>query len=224
MHTAMTFMVRCRRMYCSLTELLVTRIPMKPTAHISRVFNLGTGEGTAAPLRKRIVLSNQIAAILVVIMLVGAPTNLQSEDRAMLLGLTLLAGVAVSVPVLNGIGLTTISRLVLVLAPPVLLIGPFVIAGPVGLSHLMVLPYALLTMSLLPLILFHEKSERLQQRIGIVVIGLVLLGHDRLLVPALASEDQAWAEAELGEIKLGAVILWGLIIASVRFLGQENSD
>ena len=53
----------------------------------------------------------------------------------MLVGFLLLVIIAIGVPLLNKQGRTTASRLILILCPPLLLIGPSALVGSIKLAH-----------------------------------------------------------------------------------------
>ncbi len=55
---------------------------MSPPVILNHIFNLGVRDEVALPVRRRIALSNQIAGILVVIILTGLSTSLALEDYA----------------------------------------------------------------------------------------------------------------------------------------------
>ncbi len=190
---------------------------------LARLFALGAGPGLSTAVRGRIVLSNQIAAIVVVIALVAIGTGDWQRERSLLYGYSLLAAAAVAAPVLNAIGHATASRLVLVVCPPLILLGAGVLGGAGKLGYVLAFPYALIAISLLPLLLFHAPSEKLPWRVGVVLVGSILLGHDWLLARTLGEEERRLLGGIMGDTKAAQMILWGLIIASVQFALHAHS-
>ena len=169
----------------------------------------------------RLVLTGQVALILVLVAAVGIPGNLRDGDHAMATGLGLLLVVSVGTPALSAGGQFAAARLLLVLGSPVLLLAPALLGGGVNAANLAALPYVVLTISLLPTLVFAPVAERRLRGASNLCMLLILLGHDLAL-------------ARVGELppppepaKAAQLILWLLLMASMRFVearGTERTD
>jgi hypothetical protein len=177
--------------------------------------------GVAPALRERLVLTSQIALVLAVISAIGVAANLHVGDPAMVVGSASLLVVTAAVPTLVAGGRFGAARAVLVVGSPALMLGPAVL-GPallgdgIRLANLAALPYAVLTMSLLPSLVFEPSTERAPRAVCNVYLLAILLTHD-LLIARLAGH----ATPPLN-VKLVQVALWILMLASLRFAEQAG--
>ena len=182
------------------------------------LFALGTRGETDASLGRRLVLCNQVALAVVVVGLVGAVSNVEAREWPVVIGSGLLVPVSVAVLVLNGLGLTTASRVVLVLVPPLVVWLPPLLAGSIGVGNIIALPYAILVMSLLPHLLLRSEAERGLRWLGVLVTGGVLVAIDWSLVGFLEEGARAVMEPRYPGLKTPQLLLWALLGATASFL------
>lgn len=189
---------------------------------LGHIVSLGIDDALEPYKRRRVALSNQIALLLVPVVLIGIVLNVTGGDAGMALGFVALLPVIAAVPLLNQAGRRGASRLVLIAAPPIVLVLAPMLSGSISVGNFLAIPYAILTMSLLPLLLFHSEEERILRRIGITLLALFLFTHDRFLMQVLTDEAHKLMAADYTIIKLPQVILWAAILASNRFVAEGD--
>jgi len=185
---------------------------------LDRIVRPASLAGLPRALRARVVLTSQIALLLIGITAIGVPANILAEDRAMVAGSLLLLVIVAGTPALVAAGRFDAARLLLVLGGPAALMGPALLGGGVAVANLSALPYAVLTMSLLPALVFEPREERRMRAGCNAYLGIVVAGHDLVL-------------ARLGGLpapplnaKLAQLVLWLLVLATVRFIEQRGGD
>ena len=159
-----------------------------------------------------------------VVAVVGAASNLVSEEWPMVVASGLLLLVCAAVLFLNRLGRTTASRILLVLAPPLVMWLPPLIARSVGAADVVALPYAVLIMSLLPYLLLRPGVEGGLRWLGVLVTGGVLVGIDWSLVQYLEEDARAAMAPLYPGVKLPQILLWAALGAMAAFLeGPDES-
>lgn len=189
---------------------------MRPLPLLTRITRPASLGETPPSRRDRLVLANQIAVLLVPVAVLGGAGNAVSGDRAMATGLGLLILVAFGTPGLCAAGRFTAARALLVLGSPVLLLGPGMLGASFQVANLAALPYAVLTMSLLPTLVFDPDAERRLRGSCNLALLVVLLGHDHLLAHIAGQPGPA------ADTKMAQAALWLAALASLRFLEDRD--
>ena len=175
----------------------------------ARLLRPASLDAVAPVRRERLVMACRIALLLPAIVLMGVPANVALGDAPMAVGTTLLLVLTVATPVLVAAGRFDAGRLVLVLGGPLALMGPAVLAGGVVVANLTALPYAVLTMSPMPALVFAPEEGRLRSACN-AYFAVVLLGHDLLL--ARLSE----LPAPPLNVKLAQLVLWLIMVLTLH--------
>jgi hypothetical protein len=188
------------------------------TGVLTRIVRPAALDAAAPALRTRLVLSNQIALILACISAIGIAANAVLGDGAMVVGSALLLIPVAGTPRLMAGARPDAARLLLVLGGPLLLMGPGLLGDGVDLANLVALPYAVLTMSLLPSLVFDPRTERGLRSWCNVYLGLILVGHD------LALAHVGGQALPPPNAKLAQLVLWALILAALHFTGRQRHE
>ncbi|WP_020528796.1 GAF domain-containing sensor histidine kinase [Flexithrix dorotheae] len=191
---------------------------------LTRVSKLGIKEANISPLsNKQVILSNQISLIFIPIMIVTVAINIGVGNVPPIISFSSLFFLSLLVLFLNKLGFSFISRVLLGVFPPILIILPIVSIGLAHAGSYFGTLFASLGLSVLPLLLFSYKTEK-GILIGVLIIHfLLIVFQDYLLrLNVESSVNLSFIDQNIIYLKVPQVILWMIINLSLIFLKKVN--
>lgn len=187
--------------------------------------NVGVDHNTSRMNQKEIILSNKISLLLLPLAIIGIAMSYFGGVYFTTIGFSLFILFLICVFPLNKFGKSIIARFGLSVLPQLFLLLPNVISGIEKVENYLAFSYIFIGLTIIPLLLFHDKKDRNILAIALIINLLVILFYDLLLVWSEKSEiDIRLIEDNYAYYKLPQIILWVLMVSAFHFLKKENSQ
>ncbi len=188
-----------------------------------KVSKLGVNETKLSSSSKQIILSNQISLIFMPIILITIAINIGIGNLPPIISFSSLLFLSFLVLLLNKLGYSFLSRVLLGSLPPVLLVLPILIIGLVHAGSYLGTVFASLGLGVLPLLLFNYKEEKRILTIILSIHFILIAFQDYLLRLNVGSQvNLEFIDENFIYLKVPQVILLVIINLSLIFLKKVN--
>jgi signal transduction histidine kinase len=174
----------------------------------------GTDPEKSRVQQREVILCNELIILLLPVSFLAIVFGYHFGGMPSLITYTLFVALLGCAFLLNRYGYHTLSRWLLSAFPPLVLIFPFFFAAEVQSGEYHTLPYALVGFTVIPLVLFSGKSEKLALTL-LLSIHFLVLTYFNLLMP--------YEGTHLLMHTIPHMVFWVFLVAAFQFLKRERN-
>jgi len=188
-----------------------------------RISNLGLRTTYGYSLQKEVIITNRMCLLLIPLLLLSILLEAANDNLPVVFSFIFFLIMVFIVIWMNARGSIKPARIILSVFPPVLLLSAPLISGEVNEGNYLGFSYALLGLSIIPLLIFHMDEERSYMLVMLIFHLLLLAFYDRILMMVDSRADELlWLHRNYALFKGTQIMLWIIFVGGVIFFKYLN--